>query len=205
MDLSFPIILLDLLGAFVFALSGALMGEKKRMDIFGMLVLALVTSIGGGTLRSLLIGDTPAAFLTDSRYLLLAIFATLLVYFLKEQIYRFSSLIKIFDALGLGIFFSSGMTISLQQHFGFIPSILLGVITASFGGVIRDVLSAEIPLLFRKELYATVCIVGGMWYFLLYLFPIQREYIIVSTALVVAVLRIVAIQRNWSLPRVNNH
>src|SRR5581483_4172589 len=142
---------LDLGGTFVFAVSGVLRGIQKKMDIFGMLVLAVATASGGGALRSILIGDYPIPFLKDANYLIVCALATLLVFLFRHHFVRRLRAIIFFDAFGLGFFLTTGTTIALNHHLNYWASILLGVITAAFGGVIRDVLCAEVPLIFKRE------------------------------------------------------
>lgn len=189
----------DLVSSLVFALSGALVGVRKRYNIFGIFMVALLTGISGGVLRSLLIGDIPIPFIADSTYLFTAFLATSCIYFLRTSFVKFTRLIKICDAIGLGFFFTSTMTVALTHQLGFISSIFIGVIGASGGGVIRDVLTSEIPYIFRKEVYILTCLIGGVLYFSLYLFPINRLLIMLTITFVIITLRILAIERNWSL------
>jgi len=191
----------DLMGSFVFALSGALVGVRRKMDIFGVLVLAIVTAFGGGSLRSILMGDLPIPFLKDIRYIIACIIATVIVFVFREQFKKLKKPIAFFDALGLGFFLSLGMTISLQHGFSWWASVILGTITASFGGVIRDIFSAQIPLIFQKEAYASICIMGGLFYLLLQSLSISGELVNIATMLFVFVLRVAAIKYHWSLPK----
>jgi len=200
MSLQELIQVVDILGVFVFALSGALAAVKKKMDILGMLVLAVVTAVGGGTLRSILIGDTPVPFLRDPNYLIACAIATLLVFFFHRLIKKLDKPIIIFDAVGLGLFMSLGVTIALEKGLPMWASLLMGIITASFGGVIRDVLSAEIPLIFRKEFYASACLVGGLFYLALSYYQVNHEILIIASAFTVFVVRMLGIHYNWSLP-----
>jgi uncharacterized membrane protein YeiH len=192
----------DLLGVFVFAISGALNGVRKRMDIFGMLVLAVTTASGGGTLRSILIGDHPVPFLRDPNYLLTAALATLITYTFRKFFRQHRQALLFFDAFGLGIFLSIGVTVALQHGLSYWASILLGVVTAAFGGIIRDALSAEVPLIFRKELYATAAFIGGLVFVgLLHFHIVGQEATIILSALTVFTVRQLSIKYDWSLPR----
>lgn len=201
MDFFTFLFLLDILGTFVFALSGAVAGVKKKMDIFGMSVLAVVTASGGGMLRSVLIGDTPVSFLQNPWYIIAAIFATIFVFLFRHYFFKHTKTILFFDALGLGVFVSIGITIALANGLTFWASILLGVITACFGGVLRDVLSVQVPLIFRKELYATVCFIGGFIYVCLLFFTVSKEIVITASFLTVFIVRVLAMKYKWSLPR----
>jgi uncharacterized membrane protein YeiH len=194
----------DILGVFVFAISGALVAIQKRMDILGMLVLAVVTAVGGGTLRSILIGDTPVPFLQNPSYLIACIGATLIVFYFHRLLKKLDRPIIIFDAVGLGLFMGLGMTIALERGLPIWASLLLGIITASFGGVIRDILSAEIPLIFRKEFYASACLIGGLFYLALSHYQVNHEVLIVASTLTVFIVRMLGIHYNWSLPHAKN-
>jgi uncharacterized membrane protein YeiH len=193
--------ILDLIGTFVFALSGALVGANKKMDILGMLVLAVVTAVGGGTLRSILIGDVPVSFLKDPLYLISCVLATLAVFCSRQLLSKLQKAILIFDAIGLGIFVSIGISIALDKGLSAWASLLMGIITGSFGGVIRDVLSAEIPLIFQKEIYATACFVGGLLFLLLNQLGCSQEWVISLSAFLVCAVRLLAVRFNLALPK----
>lgn len=152
----------DLLGVLLFGISGALAGRQKGMDLWGMFILALVTSVGGGTLRCMLIGDVPAFVLIDPAYIITAalavVFAKMFPFFWDV----FSREVSILDALGLGIFVCIGTQAALDHELAWWAAAGVGVITATFGGVIRDVLRNEVPLVFRKEIYATAALGGAL-------------------------------------------
>lgn len=193
--------LLGLTGVFVFAISGALAAVSRQMDILGMLVLAIVTAVGGGTLRSILIGDFPIAFFQDELYLIACIFATMLVFFCHRAIKQFKKPIIFFDAIGLGIFMALGISTALQKGLEPWACLILGVITASFGGVLRDVLSARVPLIFRSEFYASACLLGGAVYFLLGQLGVREEHLLISTTLSVTTIRMLGVHYSWKLPK----
>lgn len=191
----------ELIGTLAFAITGALVASHKKMDIFGMTVLAIVTAMGGGMLRAALTGEYPIAFLTQPEYLITAIIGVIIVFSLEHYVLKYKSTLLIADAIGLGIFLSLGVTAGLALGYSAWASILLGIISATFGGVIRDVLAAEIPLIFRKELYATIALIGGLVYVLLdSLYTLPLVTILVAASLTV-VLRLLAVRYNWSLPR----
>lgn len=203
MNLTDLIHLLDLIGSLVFALSGALAGAKKGMDALGMLVLAIATAVGGGTLRSLLIGDVPVPFLQDPIYLVVCALATFLVFVSQPLLAKLYKPILILDAIGLGIFVSLGISVALEKNLAPWASLLMGIITGSFGGVIRDVLSAEIPLIFQKEIYATACLAGGLLFLILRHFALPQEVSIIASALLVFAVRMLALRLKWALPKAN--
>lgn len=153
---------IDALGTFAFAVSGATAAIRSRYDIFGILVLAFVTAIGGGTLRDLLIGNTPVNWLTDTLTIwsVLAGFGFALLF--NKRISKWEGWLFYFDAVGLGLFTITGTQIALNSGMSIGISIALGTVTGCFGGVLRDVLAAIKPLIFRKEIYASAAVLGGL-------------------------------------------
>jgi len=151
----------DLLGVFVGAVSGGLAGRRKNMDWFGIYVVGLLSGIGGGTLRSLLIGDVPPPVLKDPAYLIVAAAATVVAIVAEPLWRRIHRVVSFVDAISLGVFVSIGVRVSENHHMAWWACLGLGVITGTFGGVLRDIARAEVPLIFRKEIYATAGIVGG--------------------------------------------
>lgn len=155
------ITLLDAFAVFVAAVSGALAGRQKGMDWFGMYVLGLVTGTGGGTLRSVLIGDLPPPVFKDPWYLLIALVAVGVAVFGGRWWSQVRRVISVVDAMSLGIFVFIGIRVAQAHGLEWWACIGMGVITATFGGVIRDIARAEVPLIFRREIYATACMIGG--------------------------------------------
>lgn len=193
--------ILELIGTLAFAITGALVASHKKMDIFGMTVLAIVTAMGGGMLRAALTGEYPIAFLTQPEYIITAITGALIVFSLEHYVLKYKSTLLIADAIGLGIFLSLGVSTGLAHDYSGWASILLGIISATFGGVIRDVLAAEIPLIFRKELYATIALIGGLAYIILDSLHVASLVTILTAASLTVLLRLLAVRYNWSLPR----
>lgn len=191
--------ILDQIGVLTFAISGARLALTKKLDPFGALFLAGVTAIGGGTLRDLLLG-TPIFWMHDTTPLLTIILGVILTIIFRKRIVTVDRTLFIFDTIGLGVFVAIGLTKAMEANLAPIQAILIGTITAIFGGVIRDILSNEIPLIFRKEMYATTCILGGIFYLLIgYLTP-PLWVTLISTILVVIVLRIISIKFKLSYP-----
>jgi uncharacterized membrane protein YeiH len=192
---------IEILGTVAFAISGSFAAMQKRLDPFGVLIIAFVTSIGGGTVRDLLLGDTPVAWMRDVNYCLLILVTSLLTIFFKTQIKKFKITLFLFDSLGLGLFTLVGVQKGIV--FGLDPGICvaLGTITGCFGGVIRDTLLNTIPLIFRKEIYATACIVGGILYFVLLYFNLKADVAKVIVIAFIFALRIVVVRYKLALPR----
>ncbi|WP_067179312.1 trimeric intracellular cation channel family protein [Microtetraspora niveoalba] len=191
---------LDLAGIFVFALSGALEGVRKRLDMVGMAVLAFFTAVGGGVMRDLFIGVQPAAF-RDTGYLLVPIAATVIAFFWHPQVERAMPGVLVFDAAGLGLFCAVGTAKAL--HYGLSPlhAVLLGVCTAVGGGVIRDVLSGEMPtLLYDRQLYALPAMLGSTAMAVLYAAGVRGFVATLSAAVLAFVFRILAMRYGWRAP-----
>ncbi len=193
---------IDILGTVAFAISGVLVAMEKRLDLFGVLIIAFVTAIGGGTLRDLLIGNTPVVWMRDLTYVS-TIFITVVfaILFASKLKYLRKSLF-LFDTIGIGLYTMVGIEKGLQADLLPIMCIALGTMTASFGGVTRDILCNEIPVIFRKEIYATACILGGASYFLFVQLPIPESYAYVAAILIVIGLRILAVRFGISLPSI---
>ncbi|PLX93035.1 MAG: hypothetical protein C0620_08130 [Desulfuromonas sp.] len=191
---------LDLIGTAAFAASGALAGVRRNMDMLGVLVLGVVTAIGGGTLRDILLGDTPPFCLKDETYLYISIAVALLTFFAHHVLDRYSNPLLYFDAIGLGTFVVIGTGKALDLHTGFIGAVTMGMLTATAGGVIRDILSNQVPLILQKEIYASACIVGGVLFYILDRTGWSRPSVMLLAATVVVGLRLLAIRHNWALP-----
>jgi len=155
------LVVLDLVGIFVFATSGALVAVRKGYDVFGVLVLAGTTGLGGGFLRDVLIGATPPAALADWRYLLVPVAAGLVTFVFHPSIGRQERLVNVFDAFGLALFCVTGALKADEYGLGPVPAALMGMVTGVGGGMVRDLLAGRAPVVFRSELYATPALVGG--------------------------------------------
>ncbi len=192
---------IEILGTIAFAISGSFAAMQRRLDPFGVLIIAFVTSIGGGTVRDLLLGDTPVAWMRDVNYCLLILVTSLLTIFFKTQIKKFKITLFLFDSLGLGLFTLVGVQKGIV--FGLSPGICvaLGTITGCFGGIIRDTLLNTIPLIFRKEIYATACILGGILYFSLVRFNLEANVAKIIVIAFIFTLRIVVVKYKLALPK----
>ena len=193
--------IIDILGTFAFAVSGAFLAMQKRLDHFGVLVLSFVTAIGGGTLRDMMIGNLPVGWLRNETAMIVIIFAAITTMFFSRFLKHLTTTLFIFDALGLGLFTLIGIEIAIEKEFSPGVCIALGTITACFGGVIRDVLLNDVPLVFRKEIYALACIAGGFLYFLLLNFGMVTEMANIICILAIFIIRVVAVRYKISLPQ----
>jgi len=194
------IYLIDLVGTFVFAISGISVAVEKRFDLVGAIILALVTAIGGGTLRDILIGKTPVGWMTDINYLWVILSALPISYFFLKKIQNLRKSLFLFDTIGIGLFTIIGLDKTLSAGLSPVVAVMMGIVSAVFGGVIRDVLSNEIPLIFRKEIYASACLIGALSYLLVeYLLP-GGTYNVIFPILVLIGIRYFSIRHSWHLP-----
>jgi uncharacterized membrane protein YeiH len=194
------LLVLDLAGTFVFAVSGAMLGVRHKLDIFGVLVLSFAASSAGGILRDLMIGSTPPAAISDWRYCAVAIIAGLTIFFWHSPIGRLQTPILVFDAAGLALFAVAGTTKALAFRMNPLMAALLGMLTGIGGGMMRDLLVARTPAVFQRDLYAVAALAGAT----LVVVGHRLAWSAVPTALGAAglcfVLRVLAIWRSWSLP-----
>lgn len=191
---------LDLVGTFAFAISGIRLASGKNIDWFGAYIIGLVTAIGGGTTRDLLLDITPFWMLTPI-YLITTGVALLAALAFKGKILRWGNTLFLFDAIGLGLFTIVGISKSLEAGLSFWVCIMMGTITGVVGGVIRDILINEVPLIFRKDIYALACVAGGIIYFICQQFHFSVSISEATAALTVILIRIIAVKYHVQLPR----
>ncbi len=191
---------LDILGTIAFAISGVLTALNKKLDPFGIFIIAFVTAVGGGTLRDILIGRTPVGWMLDLNYVYVILGSVIFAVVFRRKLGYLRTSLFLFDTIGLGVFTLIGIEKGIDAGLHPVISIALGAMTASFGGVIRDILCNEIPVVFRKEIYATACIVGGVVFFVLSALPLDENVIYIATAVAVIVIRLLAVRYHLSLP-----
>ncbi|NNC71130.1 MAG: trimeric intracellular cation channel family protein [Flavobacteriaceae bacterium] len=195
---------LDLLGTASFAISGTLVAMNKRLDPFGVFIIAFVTAVGGGTLRDILIGRTPVVWMQDLNYVYAIMIATIFAILIRKKINYLNKSLFLFDTIGLGIFTIIGTEIGIFHDLHPIISIALGTMTATFGGVIRDILCNEIPVVFRKEIYASACIIGAAIFIILQNLEVSTYLIYSLTTLIIIGIRLIAVKFQLSLPTLKN-
>ena len=195
------VVVVDIVGTLVFAISGALAAGEKRFDLMGVAIIAFVTAVGGGTIRDLLIGSHPVGWMQSYHYIVITVVGVILAFFLHRQLQRFRKSFFLFDAIGLGTFAIAGMEKALSYDISPGYAILCGMITGCFGGLTRDVLCNEIPLIFRKEMYALPALTGASAYLgLNYLNVIPEVSFPISIVLVI-LFRLFAVRYSWQLPK----
>ncbi|HEU4472185.1 MAG TPA: trimeric intracellular cation channel family protein [Flavisolibacter sp.] len=195
--------IIDIVGTFAFAVSGAFSAMERKLDPFGTLIISFVTAIGGGTVRDVLVGNFPVNWLRNDSTILIIFSAAIITMLFASYMKQLTPALFIFDALGLGLFTIIGLEIGLRQGFSVGICIALGTISACFGGVLRDVLLNKLPLIFHKEIYALACIGGGLIYYLLQLTQLDENISKVICILLIFGIRIIAVRFNLSLPRIS--
>jgi len=199
-DLGVLPVVLDLGGTFVFALSGAAAGVKRRLDVFGALVLAFAAASSGGIARDVLIGAVPPAALEDWRYLGVSLLAGVLVLVRQSAVDRLRNPVQLFDAAGLALFAVAGAHKALAFHLGSLPAALLGMLSGIGGGIVRDLLVAEVPTVLRSEIYALAALAGATVVVLGSRLGVPSAVATTTGALLCFGLRFMALRRGWRLP-----
>lgn len=194
--------IIDVLGTVAFAISGVLAALRKRLDIFGILIVAVVTSVGGGTLRDVLIGKTPVTWMLNISFVYLIFVTVILAVIFRKQLKYLRRSLFLFDTIGIALFTVTGVQIGLQAGLNPAICVAVGTMTACFGGVIRDILCTEIPIIFRKEIYASACIVGGLVYVLLDYYRVYPEFIAIISGSTVFIIRLAAVVFEIKLPNI---
>lgn len=190
---------IDLLGTMVFAISGALAGHRKGIDIFGSTFMAFVTAIGGGSLRDVFLNVRPL-WVEDGNYLIAIFLGVFISVIANKQLYNLAKTLTLFDAIGIGFFTVVGTQKSIDYESSSIAAIMLGMFSAAMGGVIRDILTNETPLILRKEIYASACLSGALLFVLLHYWGVDNGWNAFISASLVFVIRIVSVKYNLSLP-----
>lgn len=192
--------ILDILGTIAFAISGTLAAIHKKLDIFGIFIIAFVTAVGGGTIRDILIGRNPVSWMKDLNYVYAIIGSAFFAILIRKKIDFLRTSLFLFDTIGLGIFTIIGTEIGINYNLHPIISISLGTISATFGGVLRDILCNEIPVIFRKEIYASACIAGALVFLVLSKLDINININYIITSIIVIGIRLVAVKYKLALP-----
>ncbi len=195
------ILLIDILGTIAFAISGVLMALHKRLDPFGILIIAFVTAVGGGTLRDVLI-DANVAWMRNLTFVYVIFCSTVFAVVFRKRLNYIRRSLFLFDTIGIALYTIVGVEKGLAAGFSPIICVALGTMTACFGGVLRDILCNEIPVIFRKEIYATACILGAVAYFLLHKTPISEGFIVIISGSIIIIIRLLAVFFKLSLPSI---
>lgn len=200
MNLHGLLVALDYAGTFVFALSGATVGVRHRLDLFGVLVLSFAAAVSGGIIRDVLIGATPPAALASWHYVLITALAGVLTFYRCDWIERLRNPVQLSDALGLALFAASGASKALAHGLAPVPAILLGMLTGIGGGIVRDMLVAQTPAVLRSELYAVAALAGAAIIVSGAHFRLPEMPVLGVAVAVCFGLRFMAIRHGWQLP-----
>ncbi len=192
---------LDWFGVAVFATTGALVASRKQMDLIGFILLGTVTGIGGGTIRDTLLGNLPVFWITDPRYLITCVAVSSAAFFLAHIPQSRYALVLRFDAVGLAIFAVTGAEAALDANTDAAVAVAMGVITATFGGIVRDILGGESPAILRQEIYVTAALVGATLFVALAEAGVERSGSLIAGFAIALIIRLGALRWHWSLPR----
>ncbi len=200
MQIPFSLII-EILGTIAFTISGVFSAMQKKLDLFGVLIIGFVTAVGGGTIRDVLIGNTPVTWMKDIITPLIILGTAIVTICFKQLVKNLKVTLFLFDALGLGLFTVIGIQKGLDAGLNPGICVALGTITGCFGGVLRDLLLSQIPVLFQKEIYATACIIGGTVYCISLSF-INQQFAEAIAVILICSIRILAVRLNWKLPSI---
>ncbi len=194
--------ILDLIGTFAFAISGAIVASNKEFDLFGVGIIAFVTAVGGGMLRDVLINAHPINWIGDLNYIWVILIAVIFTFLFKSKIAPLSKTMFLFDTIGIGVFTILGLQKGLSYELPTVVALIMGMVSAVFGGVIRDVLTNKVPLIFQKEIYASACLAGGLVYLICSKF-IQTDWLcFIFGASTVILVRTIAVKFHLQLPKI---
>jgi uncharacterized membrane protein YeiH len=191
----------DYIGTFVFAISGTLTAANKRMDFFGATVIGFVTAIGGGTLRDILLGELPVTWMRSIDYFLVITGGIIITIIFRKHVMKLKRTLFLFDTIGIAVFTILGLKKALMLGIDPPMAVMMGLSSAVFGGVIRDILCNEVPLIFHREIYATACIAGALVYLLLHSFNLPEIISESATIVVIISIRLLVVHFNIALPQ----
>ncbi len=206
-DFSVPadvfIYILDLFGTMAFAVTGAFKAIEHKADIVGIIILATITGVAGGTIRDIVLGEFPPNSISDPAYVIITVATGVVIFFLYSHLKKHWNVFLKFDAIGLGVFTIIGATFAFNIFgLNYLAMVLAGVLTAIGGGILRDVFVNQVPIVFIKELYASASFVGVTIFYLLLLAGIELYAATIAGIIITTGLRLVAMKYNWNLPKV---
>ncbi len=197
------LLIIEIVGTIAFAISGIRLAAAKKFDWFGAYIVGLVTAIGGGTLRDILLDTTPF-WMENGWYLAVTGISLAYVIMFRKQLVRLNSTFFFFDTIGLALFVVIGIQKTIAFGYPMWVAIVMGTITGAFGGVVRDILINEVPLIFRKDVYGTACIAGGLIYWIMIITGASPVIQQLTCAATVILIRLLAVKYNWSIPVLRN-
>ncbi|MBC8304400.1 MAG: trimeric intracellular cation channel family protein [Pelagibacterales bacterium] len=198
------IYILDIVGTFAFAISGALVASDKKFDLFGVIIIAFVTAVGGGMLRDILMNAHPINWFGDLNYVWTILIAVIFTMIFKSKIAPLSKTMFLFDTIGIGVFTLIGVQKGFSYNLHPFVAIIMGMISSVFGGVLRDILTNKVPLIFKKEIYASACLIGGLVFWLSNYFQVSQLFQFFITLFSVILVRSIAVKFHLELPKIKN-
>ncbi|MBO8475691.1 MAG: trimeric intracellular cation channel family protein [Bacteroidetes bacterium] len=198
------LLIIEIVGTIAFAISGIRLAAAKKFDWFGAYIVGLVTAIGGGTLRDILLDTTPF-WMENGWYLAVTGISLAYVIMFRKQLVRLNSTFFFFDTIGLALFVVIGIQKTIAFGYPMWVAVVMGTITGAFGGVVRDILINEVPLIFRKDVYGTTCIAGGLIYWIMIITGASPVIQQLTCAATVILIRLLAVKYNWSIPVLRNN
>lgn len=198
------LLIIEIVGTIAFAISGIRLAAAKKFDWFGAYIVGLVTAIGGGTLRDILLDTTPF-WMENGWYLAVTGISLAYVILFRKQLVRLNSTFFFFDTIGLALFVVIGIQKTIAFGYPMWVAVVMGTITGAFGGVVRDILINEVPLIFRKDVYGTACIAGGLIYWIMIITGASPVIQQLTCAATVILIRLLAVKYNWSIPVLRNN
>lgn len=198
------IYILDIIGTFAFAVSGALVASRRNFDLFGVIIIAFATAVGGGMMRDVLIDAHPINWIGDLNYIWTILAAVICTFLFRSKIAPLSKTMFLFDTIGLGVFTLLGVQKGLNYNLHPFVALVMGMVSAVMGGVIRDVLTNKVPLIFKKEIYASACLLGGLVYLITYYFKLPYPIQFTTTMATVILIRLLAVRFKLELPKIKD-
>lgn len=193
---------IDIAGTFAFAISGALVAMKKGFDVFGVIIIAFVTAVGGGMIRDVLINAHPINWIGDINYIWTILTAVGATFLFRSKIAPLRKTMFLFDTIGISVFTLLGLQKGLSYELHPFVALVMGMVSAVFGGVIRDVLTRKVPLIFKKEIYASACLAGGVIYLILGNFNLNEDLRFILSAAAIIIIRTVVVKYELELPKI---
>jgi uncharacterized membrane protein YeiH len=191
---------ISITGSIAFAISGALTAMSKKFDPFGVFIIAFATAVGGGTIRDILVSAHSVFWLTQPQFIYYILIGTVVTIIFREKLSYLRRTLLLFDTLGLALYTIIGVEVGLRNNLSGVSCVALGTITGAFGGVLRDILVNDEPVIFKKEVYATISILGGTLYYLLHLSGLNNLYLQIIPVAIIIVLRLLVVYYHFSLP-----
>jgi uncharacterized membrane protein YeiH len=191
---------ISIAGSIAFSISGALTAMSKRFDPFGVFIIAFATAVGGGTIRDILVSAHSVFWLTRPQFIYYILVGTAVAIIFREKLSYLRKTLLLFDTLGLALYTIVGVEVGLRNNLSGVSCVALGTITGAFGGVLRDILVNDEPVIFKKEVYATISILGGTIYFLLHKLNLNYIYLQLIPVFLIIILRLLVVYYHFSLP-----